>query len=309
MLLYLLGAASGPASRSELSPELVTLLSRAYDCIPPEAPRLDLVPLLAAADWELQHAATLGHLTALLLPPADISDGGAGVADTVRLICEARRDAGLPELPVCSTAELGALPAHHDATSAAEECGGACGQPSARRFTHERVAVGGTFDRLHAGHRLLLAVAALACTRTCYVGVTGDKLLASKANAHLLDSYEHRSVAAKEFLESVRPRLRVEMSALLDPAAPPKAATMADITALVISRETATGGAKLQQMRRDHGIEEALDLVLVDLVGAPSQAADAPKLSSSALRSMDATNGGGGGAGGGAAVVAARRPV
>ena len=125
VLLYLLGAPSdGPAVSGALSPELVTLLSRAYDCIPPEAPRLDLVPLLAAADWELTKAATLGHITSLLMPPDDAAsasagDGGASVADAVRLICEARREAGLHELSVCSAAELGVLPPHHDASSAA----------------------------------------------------------------------------------------------------------------------------------------------------------------------------------------------
>lgn len=37
----------------------------------------------------------------------------------------------------------------------------------------EHVAVGGTFDRLHVGHRILLAAAALICTRRVYVGITG----------------------------------------------------------------------------------------------------------------------------------------
>ena len=43
-------------------------------------------------------------------------------------------------------------------------------------------------------------------------------------------------------------------------------------------------------MRREAGIDEPLDLVLVDLVGAASQAADAPKLSSSGLRESEAND-------------------
>jgi hypothetical protein len=35
------------------------------------------------------------------------------------------------------------------------------------------VAVGGTFDRLHAGHRLLLAATALVCKKQVYAGITG----------------------------------------------------------------------------------------------------------------------------------------
>lgn len=38
-------------------------------------------------------------------------------------------------------------------------------------FSH--VALGGTFDRLHAGHRLLLAAAAAITSGNLYVGVTG----------------------------------------------------------------------------------------------------------------------------------------
>jgi pantetheine-phosphate adenylyltransferase len=33
--------------------------------------------------------------------------------------------------------------------------------------------VGGTFDRLHAGHRLLLAATALVATHRVYAGITG----------------------------------------------------------------------------------------------------------------------------------------
>jgi hypothetical protein len=51
----------------------------------------------------------------------------------------------------------------------------------------ERTAVGGTFDRLHAGHRILLAATALVSTAHVYVGVTGGnvraQLIASSRSA------------------------------------------------------------------------------------------------------------------------------
>ena len=81
----------------------------------------------------------------------------------------------------------------------------------------------------------------------------------------------------------------MSLSALLDPKAPPKAATMAEITALVISRETVAGADKLAAMRADNGIAEPLRFVVVDLVGAESTEPAAPKLSSSALREADST--------------------
>lgn len=40
--------------------------------------------------------------------------------------------------------------------------------------TPPQVAVGGTFDRLHAGHRLLLAATALVSRQHIFVGITGE---------------------------------------------------------------------------------------------------------------------------------------
>ena len=45
----------------------------------------------------------------------------------------------------------------------------------------EHVAVGGTFDRLHAGHRILLAATALVSTRHVYIGITSEALASSRA--------------------------------------------------------------------------------------------------------------------------------
>lgn len=53
-------------------------------------------------------------------------------------------------------------------------------QGSSERQAWGHVAVGGTFDRLHAGHRILLAATALAALEAAYVGVTGPALLENK---------------------------------------------------------------------------------------------------------------------------------
>lgn len=51
---------------------------------------------------------------------------------------------------------------------------------------------------------------------------------------------------------------------------------------LIISRETVAGGANIQRYREEHGFPP-LELVVVDLIGASSQAADAQKLRSVSL--------------------------
>ena len=67
------------------------------------------------------------------------------------------------------------------AAGAAVEGAGAARTPPAPRgadrsaLQFEHVAVGGTFDRLHAGHRLLLAATALVAVERVYVGITGDR--------------------------------------------------------------------------------------------------------------------------------------
>ena len=100
--------------------------------------------------------------------------------------------------------------------------------------------------------------------------------------------FGRRASDAEGFIRAVRPQVCVEVSALLESGTPPKAATDAEIEALAISRETIAGGRRLQEMRKQLGVEAPLDLLVVDLVGASSQEQGATKLSSSQLREDEA---------------------
>ena len=50
------------------------------------------------------------------------------------------------------------------------------------------VAVGGTFDRLHIGHQMLLLYTVLTARHTVYIGVTGEILLVNKKDKEVLQS-------------------------------------------------------------------------------------------------------------------------
>ena len=63
----------------------------------------------------------------------------------------------------------------HDAVQASYVLGRPDWGGAPLRF--EKVAVGGTFDRLHAGHRLLLAATALVTAGPVFIGVTGERLM------------------------------------------------------------------------------------------------------------------------------------
>ena len=153
-----------------------------------------------------------------------------------------------------------------------------------------KVSVGGTFDRLHAGHRLLLAAAALvtdARSGTLYVGVTGEALLANKSDKNKIQPYETRARNARRFLESVLPghaKMRVEMGPL--DGAPPLASTVQDMCALVVSRETLAGAAAVNAQREARGFPP-LEIVATGVVGGvgdDDESRRRSKLSSSALR-------------------------
>ncbi|OBT43281.1 hypothetical protein VE00_06944 [Pseudogymnoascus sp. WSF 3629] len=83
--------------------------------------------------------------------------------------------------------------------------------PSAK--THAVVAVGGTFDHLHAGHKLLLTATALMLQppspgtsqqphqhRRLIIGITGDELLKNKKYAEQLESWGRREEGVINFL-------------------------------------------------------------------------------------------------------------
>ena len=177
--------------------------------------------------------------------------------------------------------EVGGVPVHKGAGGSGS--GGDSSAHACCAFGH--VSVGGTFDRMHAGHRLLLAAAAVVTTGRLYVGISGDDLLVNKKHRELLQSYADRERAVSEFLTAIKPGLDVEIGPIDN--SPPKAATIESMEALVISHETVAGAMKLNEIRAEKGFAP-IEFVTVDLVGAATQDASAPKLSSTALRQKEA---------------------
>jgi phosphopantetheine adenylyltransferase len=79
---------------------------------------------------------------------------------------------------------------------------------------HNSVAVGGTFDHLHIGHKLLLTATVLAAepptkpspttsSRLITVGITGDELLVNKKYGSVVESWSLRQQRTAEFVESI----------------------------------------------------------------------------------------------------------
>ncbi|EME26094.1 pantetheine-phosphate adenylyltransferase [Galdieria sulphuraria] len=154
-----------------------------------------------------------------------------------------------------------------------------------RNPPYEVVAVGGTFDRLHAGHRLLLSAAAWSCSRHLRIGVTGSKLLQNKQWKELIEPYEQRVAQVVEFVKSIRPHhLCVTAVELNDVEGP----TIEDgtIQALVVSEETYANAQSVNPKRAERGLEP-LDIFSVNVLSL-TKMGTAEKLSSTKLREMEA---------------------
>ncbi|KAI9371966.1 hypothetical protein BJX61DRAFT_477246 [Aspergillus egyptiacus] len=168
---------------------------------------------------------------------------------------------------------------------------------------HHSVVLGGTFDHFHIGHKLLLTATALVLQpagtdssrqeRTITVGVTGDEMLKNKKYAQYLESWDDRCRSAGVFLKSImdfgrpetgashieqifkpgpngramvmkiRPDITLRLVQIHDAYGP--TITEANLSALVVSKETRSGGAAVNQERVKRGFEQ-LEVFEVDVI-------------------------------------------
>ena len=70
---------------------------------------------------------------------------------------------------------------------------------------YQEVVLGGTFDHMHSGHRLLLAVSSLLCERRLTVGLSDGPLLRRKILKELIEPFQIRERNLQEFLNDVKP--------------------------------------------------------------------------------------------------------
>ena len=68
---------------------------------------------------------------------------------------------------------------------------------------YSHVVLGGTFDRLHRGHKILLSTALLRCDTRLTVGVTSAALLARKTLPELIQPVEDRMREVEDFISQV----------------------------------------------------------------------------------------------------------
>jgi len=127
---------------------------------------------------------------------------------------------------------------------------------------YSHVVLGGTFDRLHPGHKILLTTALLRCDTRLTVGVTSPALLTRKTLPELIQPVDDRRRGVESFISQVRPDIESNVVMIDDPFGP--AITLPEIQCIVASQETETGCVKINEKRQAAGLSQ-LDIELIDL--------------------------------------------
>ncbi|KAJ1787315.1 hypothetical protein LPJ62_003416 [Coemansia sp. RSA 2167] len=151
-------------------------------------------------------------------------------------------------------------------------------EPYMHRPTGAISKVGGTFDHLHIGHKILLTATALAATKRVVCGISADALLEKKKYKELLEPYRVRELNTLLFLRKIRKDIIVELAPISDPYGP--TSVDASIEALVVSQETLNGSKALNVRREENGLAP-MHLMPIDLIVAPLDGAQANSMHAS----------------------------
>ncbi|XP_066997983.2 bifunctional coenzyme A synthase [Anabrus simplex] len=131
------------------------------------------------------------------------------------------------------------------------------------RKMYENVVLGGTFDQLHPGHKILLSEAVMHCSQQLTVGVTDTSMLKSKKLWELIEPCTKRMRSVEDFLNDVDPNLQYKIVPITDPYGPTKEDP--NLQMIVVSSETLKGGKMVNDLRAKSGLS-TLDIHVVELL-------------------------------------------
>lgn len=127
-----------------------------------------------------------------------------------------------------------------------------------------KVAVGGTFDEFHRGHKVLL-MKAFEIGEHVLIGLCSDEFVKKMGKPHVTASFKERLKELKAFLEALNLSDKAEIVPLNDPYG----VTVTDrcIEALVVSEETEKTAMKINQKRSEARLPP-LTIVTISMVPA-----------------------------------------
>lgn len=81
---------------------------------------------------------------------------------------------------------------------------------------YDHVVIGGTFDNLHSGHKMLISAAILRCRKSLTIGVTDGIMIKTKKLWELIEPCQTRIKKLEDFLIDVEPRLQYKVVPITD---------------------------------------------------------------------------------------------
>jgi len=131
-----------------------------------------------------------------------------------------------------------------------------------RHRMYKTVAMGGTFDVLHNGHKQLLQKA-FAVGQTVMIGISSDQFARSLHKPHKVDPYSKRRVDLERLLKRWNVLSRAVIVPLQDRYGP--TVNGSTIDALIVSRRTLKAGEQINSRRIAKGLRP-LEIVPIDLL-------------------------------------------
>ena len=123
------------------------------------------------------------------------------------------------------------------------------------------VAMGGTFDVIHAGHIALLNKS-FSISSKVIIGLSSDQL-ETKRGKSLVNDYSKRLSSLKDVIEKNFPNASYEISELENDFGP--AVIEGSVKALVVSEETGSKGVKLNELRGERNLPP-VEIVIVPMI-------------------------------------------
>ncbi|KAI1794619.1 Nucleotidylyl transferase [Ganoderma leucocontextum] len=133
------------------------------------------------------------------------------------------------------------------------------------------VALGGTFDHLHAGHKILLSMGAWIAKEKLIVGITDDSLLGKKLWKEVLEPLSVRTDRTRAFLELFKPGVEYFLTPLNDVYGP--TGWDPNVQALVVSKETLSGAESIAKKREEMAFQP-LRAFVIDVISATEASVD-----------------------------------
>ncbi|MBY8989961.1 MAG: pantetheine-phosphate adenylyltransferase [Candidatus Lokiarchaeota archaeon] len=138
--------------------------------------------------------------------------------------------------------------------------------------------MGGTFDHLHKGHKLLLKTA-LSVSEHVEIGLTTQKLLENKQFASKLEDYDVRKANIKNYIRSFADLERINIVEIKDWNDMSSYAQDPEYEGLIVSQETYENALKLNESREKIGLGPLI-LIVIPLIKDNNNS----KISSTSIR-------------------------